>query len=553
MARRLHALHHRVRTLALAACLVVGASHAAWPADPGPRIDWDHPQLRLYLSGVSDAGDRAQIELCVDTHPGVGEGSTYVGYPRYRTASGRWVDSVIRGAGSGRSLHATAAGEPACFSLSVAHDATVLALPLGAEKLQLEIGAWLDTPAVTPRRGLEVEDPWEREAVPQEPEAEVAAQPQEALPEIVLLTGEVALEGTVPPVARDRIVGVRLRARNVGLGTAHDVVAWIEPASGVFPAQDGAARIDLGQLAPGASAEFVYRCYADRRATALSFQVAFDHASAAAGGRAAVVSLPLADSVPPISDVDRDVPRSPLARPHGLAVVLGVEADADARTAARYFERALGIPPERIELVLDAEVTLGQLQRLFGEDGWLARRAGPDSEVFVFFAGHGMAELEAFTPYLLPADADPDYVRQTAFPVDLMIERLAGLGARSTTVFLDACFGGRSREGTALLGGARPLVLVPVQASLAGVSVFSAGTGNQIASSLAEQGHGLFSYHLFRGLGGAADHDLDRQVSAGELKHYLEDAVPRAAEALDREQFPAIALDAPQHVLVRLP
>jgi hypothetical protein len=422
--------------------LAAGVASAAFPASGGGVIlDWDDPALSLLLSDVRTVTNRVQIDLCVRPHARAGAGSTYVGYPRYRTATGRWGDSVVRGLGSDRSLHATAE-QPACFSVLVARDATTLFLPLGTQKLQLDIGRWI-AGAPTRTSSVEVSDAWQVETVPDEAE-------------------------TPPPPARPRG-----------------------------------------------------------------------------------------------SDVDRDIPRSPSVRPSGLAVVLGVEAyaeappathaAADARTAASYFEKALGIPHERIELLLDEQVTLGQLQRLFGEDGWLARRAKPDSDVFVFFAGHGMAEVEEFVPYLLPVDADPDYIRHTAFPVDRLIESLAGLEVRHTTVFLDACFGGLSREGGALLVDARPLVIVPVQPSLAGVSVFSAGTGGQVASALAEQGHGLFSYHLFRGLRGHADVDGDRRVNAGELKRPLEDVVPRAAESLDREQFPAIALEEPEQILVQLP
>jgi len=452
-ARRAPCLRVLPPALALAAWLAASADFENRSGEAGERIDWDHPTLELSLASVSDVADRARLELCLRTRPGVDEGSTSVGFPRYRTTWGRWVDGVIQGVGRSRMLHASAAEGPACFSVVVAHGATALDLPIGGRALEIEIGAWLEAFRAGAGATLPVEDRWDRASVPSELER--------GLPDPI----EESTSPSPPP--------------------------------------------------------------------------------------------------PAISDVDRVVPSSPWLRPAGLAVVLGVGAyadappatyaAADARTAARYFQQALGIPAERIELLVDGEVTLGQLQRLFGEDGWLARRTAPDSEVFVFFAGHGMAELRDFTPYLLPADGDPDYVRQTAFPVDRMVESLAALGARRTTLFLDTCFAGLSREGTALLDHARPLVLVPLQPVLAGISVFSAGSGSQIASSLDDQGHGLFSYHLFKGLGGGADLDLDSRINAGELKRYLEEAVPRAAQALDREQLPGIALDDPEQLLVQLP
>jgi hypothetical protein len=238
---------------------------------------------------------------------------------------------------------------------------------------------------------------------------------------------------------------------------------------------------------------------------------------------------------------------------HYLKAPQATFAAADAKTAGRYFEQLLGIPGSRIELLLDGEVTLGQMQRIFGADGWLARRVSPDSEIFVFFAGHGMAELETFSPYLLPADADPDYLRQTAFSLDRLIEMAASLGARRTTLFLDACFGGRSREGAGLLEDGRPLLVEQTPRVPVGLSIFSAGSAGQVVSALEEKGHGLFSYLLFKGLAGDADLDHDRRVLASELRSYLEDAVPRTAMSLDREQTPGIALAEPEQVLVQLP
>jgi hypothetical protein len=267
--------------------------------------------------------------------------------------------------------------------------------------------------------------------------------------------------------------------------------------------------------------------------------------------------------MPKISDVDGDLAASLSSRPGALAVIVGVGTYAkappatfaaeDAKTAARYFETMLGIPAARIELLVDGEATLGQLQRVFGADGWLARRVSPETEVFIYFAGHGMAELEKFSPYLLPADADPDYLRQTAFSLDSMIEMVASLNARSTTLFLDACFSGLTREGVALLDNARPLLVEQSRRMPAGLSVFSGGSKSQIVSALEDEGHGAFSYHLFKGLAGGADLDHDRRVLASELKTYLEDAVPRAVHPLDREQTPGIVLADPDQVMVQLP
>jgi uncharacterized caspase-like protein len=134
-----------------------------------------------------------------------------------------------------------------------------------------------------------------------------------------------------------------------------------------------------------------------------------------------------------------------------------------------------------------------------------------------------------------------------------MIEMIASLHAQRTTLFLDACFAGLSREGAPLLEDARPLLIEPARRVPTGLSIFSAGSGHQTASALDEQRHGVFSYYLFRGVAGGADLDHDRRVLASELKSYLEEAVPRAAHELDREQTPGITLSDPEEVLVQLP
>ena len=510
-------------------------------------IPWQHATLELYRAGVTEDADRVRIEFCVKPKEGVRAGMTTVGTPKYRRTWGRWIDGTVEGLGEDRTLFSSTDSGPACFSVLLPRDAAALELPMGRRTLELPLDALPAESTGQPESTTEVSEPWREE-------------PQ------VVLGEQRSVEGASLPVPRDHIVGVRLRAKNAGAGTAREVVAWIEPGAGVFAAKDGATRVELGELAPGAETEFVYRCYADRSAAALSFQVTFEQRGGAAKATGSIVSFPLAPAAPaspPVSDADGDVAPSLSARPAALAVVIGVgayakapgatHAAADAKTAARYFERALGIPAARVELLIDGQATLGQMQRVFGPDGWLARRATADSEIFVFFAGHGMAEPEKFSPYLLPADADPDYLRQTALSMDKLIEMLASLGARRTTLFLDACFAGLSREGGSLLDDARPLVIEQAPRVPAGLSIFSAGSGGQIVSALEGQAHGLFSYYLFKGLSGEADLDHDRRVLASELKSYLEDAVPRAAKALDREQTPGIALADPEQVMVQLP
>lgn len=383
-------------------------------------------------------------------------------------------------------------------------------------------------------------------------------------------------------VPRDVVATVRLRVRNAGLGIARGVVARVSPGEGISRTQDGPDRFEIGTLNPGETKQFEYRCYANRRAKDMVLQVDLDEERPAYTVAGTTVTVPLEGSdrvaqvvsirpdgrkeatiasapAPLTSDVDRDVPRSLTKRPSGLAVVMGVEdyavgpraafAGDDATTAATYAEHILGIPHDRILLLRDREATRAQFDKVFDEGGWLSRRVQPDSEIFVFFSGHGMPEIEGESAYLMPADGDPDYVKQTAFPLNRMMEAIAALHARRASVFLDACFTGMSRDGRAMQEGARPVAVSVRPTWSEGLAVYSAAKGAQIASSLEDQRHGIFSYYLFKGLGGEADLNGDKRLTAAELKKYLEIAVPREAGRRDREQEPDIRLMEPDAVL----
>ena len=102
--------------------------------------------------------------------------------------------------------------------------------------------------------------------------------------------------------------------------------------------------------------------------------------------------------------------------------------------------------------------------------------------------------------------------------------------ATSVQVFLDACFSGDSDRGM-LVRSASP---VYVQAALPEASgeaftVLAAASGKEVASWDDEARHGLFTHHLLYALYGAGDADGDGQVTAAEVKHYLDRTMTRAA------------------------
>ena len=151
-----------------------------------------------------------------------------------------------------------------------------------------------------------------------------------------------------------------------------------------------------------------------------------------------------------------------------------------------------------------------------------------------------MAHRTKKTAYLIPYDGDPNYASQTGYEMDKLYEQLGSFEAKSTTVFLDACFSGANRDNEMLLADARPVFMEVDASATRNVTVFSASSGSEISSAWPEKKHGLFSYFLMKGMRGDADANSDNQITVGELGDYVKERVSNYAGMLDREQTPGL-------------
>lgn len=256
----------------------------------------------------------------------------------------------------------------------------------------------------------------------------------------------------------------------------------------------------------------------------------------------------------------RDVPMvSP--NPDAIAVIIGNQqylgdtppvafALNDAATMRLYVTRVLGVREGNVYYVPNA--TKATLERYFGTrespQGILANavRKGR-SDVYVFYSGHGAPDASAGRAYIMPVDADANYLAATGYALDLLYDNLAALGARHVTVMLDACFSGGTGDGGTLIRGASPIGIQITDPSArfarGNGTIFAAATGQQLASWYPEAGHGLFTYYLLRGLKGDADLNGDGNITVGEMGQWLagDDAVSyHARRAYNREQVPQV-------------
>ena len=111
----------------------------------------------------------------------------------------------------------------------------------------------------------------------------------------------------------------------------------------------------------------------------------------------------------------------------------------------------------------------------------------PSDNLWFFFAGHGRRERDR--DYLMPVDADPGNVEETAIAVNYVAERLRRCGAQNVLLLLDACRNEGARDGQSV-GADRPADVVTICSC----------SPNERAYEIAELQHGAFTFSLLEGL-----------------------------------------------------
>lgn len=242
---------------------------------------------------------------------------------------------------------------------------------------------------------------------------------------------------------------------------------------------------------------------------------------------------------------------------NAIALVIGVEdyekiiakasyAAADANVFSDYATLKLGIPANRVSSIKNQNADLVEIVLLVQD--WLVRAISEgETDVYIFFAGHGLASDDGEDMYLLPYDGSPRLLDRTAILSNELFANIAAANPRSVTVFLDTCYSGTTR-GPDMLIASRPIAIrAKEQAVPEGFTVMTAAAGDQTAKPLEEAKHGMFSYFLMKGMEGDADANQDNQITAGELHAYVQQNVIQQSSG---SQTPELQGDA-DRVLVR--
>jgi hypothetical protein len=252
-----------------------------------------------------------------------------------------------------------------------------------------------------------------------------------------------------------------------------------------------------------------------------------------------------------VVDVDNNIPNTEVDGSNTLAIIIGIEkykyaptvdyAKNDAQVFNQYAQTVLGVPEQNIYYRVNEDATSGEFNKIFVENGWIARRVKQDvTNVIVYYAGHGAPDVETGKAFFIPYDIDPNYAASTGFTLERMYESLEMMNAKSVTVFIDACFSGSGRNEDPLIAGVRAGIRIKVDdtENYENLAIFSAASESQFSTFYPEKNHGLFTYFLLKGLRGEAKGN-DNNLTIQELFDYIKENVSYQAGFLDKEQTPS--------------
>ena len=245
--------------------------------------------------------------------------------------------------------------------------------------------------------------------------------------------------------------------------------------------------------------------------------------------------------------------------PDSIALIIGVAdyektdanaiyADKDAQQFYDYATMKLGVPSTNIKELINQKADRVEIGLAIKD--WINRTTKKGkTDIYIFFAGHGLASDDGKDMFLLPYDGSPRLLA-SAIKRKELFDDIKQANPRSVTVFLDTCYSGAGRaDGEMLLAMAKGLVVVDEQQQKLpdNFTLFTAASAQESAWSLPEAQHGTFSYFLMKGMEGNADLNGDKKLTNGELRDYLLDNVGRYAQ---KQQTPQMVGD-PNQVLIK--
>ena len=266
-------------------------------------------------------------------------------------------------------------------------------------------------------------------------------------------------------------------------------------------------------------------------------------------------------------DVSGSLPRSKMDNPNAVAIIIGNRdyhatkpvryALNDARLMKKYLIEVLGFKRENV--IIRENATKGDFEYLFGNQSNYKGRLfnmikADESDIFVFYSGHGAPGLQDKKGYLVPIECQPNSVELSGYSLDLFYQNLSKVPARSKTIVIDACF-----SGIDFYENISPIIIRSKPSILAddNTVVLTSSAGSQVSTWYNSHKQGLFTFMLLKALQSPEriDRDSNRDITYQEVFDFLADdqnGVPYYARRLhDIEQTPTIKGKNTQGIMLR--
>lgn len=217
----------------------------------------------------------------------------------------------------------------------------------------------------------------------------------------------------------------------------------------------------------------------------------------------------------------------------------------DAKLVRQLFINLIGIKEENIIYIENAKKS--DFDKIFGTQdnfkGKLYSWALQDTDLYVYYSGHGAPDPNTGKPFFVPTDGDLNFLELSGYPVNLVYSNLSKIPSKNKFVFVESCFSGATHSGT-LMKSASPVFVEVDESSFIpskGIVSLSSSRGDQISSWDERNRHGLFTYSLYKAL--TTDTlDSDGVIDLGEIEKFIEeDVTVRARREFNRIQNPIFA------------
>jgi len=228
-------------------------------------------------------------------------------------------------------------------------------------------------------------------------------------------------------------------------------------------------------------------------------------------------------------------------------------AERDAEVLASLLPD-LGFPAENARLLINSRlpITRELILKVLEED--LNPKIGSEDRLLLFFAGHGVSTEvhRERRGYLLMANSElfgelPDSERPyaekppaSALEMGNLLNIVRGLPAKHQLLLIDSCFSGFMAHGRKVVEVKANDPRLERWSREAVTQVLTAGRSGQIATEKDLYGHGVFTWHLIKGLEGAADPRGDGLITFHELGVFVHDRVSQEAGVAQDPQMGSI-------------